>query len=657
MEEPMTPDPSKIRILLVEDAATMRKIELKTLKELGFGNIAEATDGVDAMARIEAGGVFDLVISDWNMPNKSGYDLLLWVRSNEATRDIPFIMATGQGDMKQEKKAVDAGVSSFVAKPFNKDELASKIEEAFGILQETEAVPTVQERESARASTGKITLRVAHIQITDHLILGVLKHLLEKGDLKAETFELETRCMAGWNPVRDALRNGTVDAACILAPIAMDLFAFGAPVRLVLLAHKNGSIFVRNRVGRYHEPYEEYFRGKSFYIPHQMSIHHMLAHLFFQRIGLTSGMSGEGNPAVHFEVVAPIKMPEFLKANPDACGFMVAEPLGTKSIAAGIAESQLLSSELWDNHPCCVVAMRDDFMEPYSDAVYEFTRLLVEAGRFIERKPETAAEIAVRFLDPDGKLGLKVPLLKNVLTEDRGIRTSDLYPEIEDFEYMQHYMVNEMGIGSPINLSEFIVTRFADAACTDRDRYRLPSRVRDDHHGIREILERSDHEGNTAKKNMLNLEGKYLTFHLDDQEFGIDILKVKEIIGMIPIRSMPQSPPFIRGVVNLRGRVIPVMDLRARFDIEEREYSDRTCIIILDVRNGTGPGRIGVIVDSVSEVVEMKASEIEDTPHLGDSSRTDYILGMAKQEDRVKILLDMDCIANHIDTPEIPMVS
>ena len=127
-------------------------------------------------------------------------------------------MATGQGDMKQEKKAVDAGVSSFVAKPFNKDELATKIEEAFGILQEEEVVPTAEERESSRAASGKITLRVAHIQITDHLILGVLKHLLEKGEFKAETFELETRCMPGWNPVRDALRKGTVDAACNSRP-------------------------------------------------------------------------------------------------------------------------------------------------------------------------------------------------------------------------------------------------------------------------------------------------------------------------------------------------------------------------------------------------------------------------------------------------------
>ncbi len=638
----MNLDRSSIKILLVEDAATMRKIERKTLTFLGFDHVTEAGDGDEAVTCIQEAGPFDLVISDWNMPNKNGYDLLQWIRSHEETRKIPFIMATGQGDLKQEKKALDAGVSSFVAKPFNETELEAKIDEAFGVLEDAVTAPTPEERQTTHARSGRVTLRVAHIQITDHLVLGVLKHLLGTREAHADTFDLETVCMSGWNPVRDALRKGTVDAACILAPIAMDLFAFEAPVRMILLAHKNGSMFVRNQTGMYRPPYRDFFRGKSFLIPHQMSIHHMLSHWFFDRIGLSSGMTGEGTPDVTFEVTAPVKMPEFLRGNPQACGFMVAEPLGTKSIAAGIAESQFLSSELWNNHPCCVVAMRDDIIGPYTDAVYEFTRLLVDAGRYIEKKPETAAEIAVRFLDPEGTLGLKAPLLKNVLTEENGIRTGDLYPEIADFEYMQSYMVEKMGIGSRIDLEAFIDTRFAEAACTDRHRHHLPSRRRDDDKTVTEILERSGRDRCGAAKSMLNLEGKYLTFRLGGQEFGIDILKVKEIIGMMPIRSMPQSPGHVRGVVNLRGKMIPVMDLRLRFGMGGCEYSDRTCIIILDVGNGAESTQIGVIVDSVSEVNEMKASEIEGAASLGRSVRTDFILGMAKQEGGVKILLDMD---------------
>jgi chemotaxis signal transduction protein/ABC-type nitrate/sulfonate/bicarbonate transport system substrate-binding protein len=551
-------------------------------------------------------------------------------------------MATGQGDMKQEQKALDAGVSSFVTKPFNKDELMVKIEEAFGFAKEEDIVPTAEERELARAASGKLTLRVAHIQITDHLVLGVLKTLLEKGQYSSESFELETQCMPGWNPVRDALRKGTVDAACILAPIAMDLFAYETPIKLVLLAHKNGSIFVRNRVGDYKEPFQEFFKGKSFYIPHLMSIHHMLGHMFFKKIGLTPGLAGKGNPDVSFEVVAPIKMPEFLKDNKDSCGFLVAEPLGTKSIAAGIAKSQFLSSELWQNHPCCVVAVRDDVIKSYPEVVHEMTRLLVDAGRFIEKKPEAAAEIAVDFLDPDRKLGLKVPLLKNVLTEPRGIRTGDLYPDLKDFEAIQDYMVDEMGIGSRIDLRSFIDTRFADAACTDRKAFHLPSRLDSSPVVALDILKKSYEESLADSKSMLNIEGKYLTFTLDSQEFGIDILKIKEIIGMLPIRTMPQSPPFIRGVVNLRGEVTPVMDLRLRFGMEEMSYHDRTCIIILDLSGRNGGSRVGVIVDAVSEVVEMKASDIEDSPYFGPSVEAEYIMGMAKKENGVKILLDME---------------
>ena len=217
--------------------------------------------------------------------------------------------------------------------------------------------------------------------------MGALKHLINNGDLTPKNFELETECMPGWNPVQEALGKGTVDAACILAPMAMDLFNFGVPIKMVLLAHKGGSICVRSTQGEYREPFQDFFRNKTFLIPHKMSVHHMLSHMFFSTIGIKPGMVGGEGVDLNFEVVAPIKMPEYLNSNPDACGFMVAEPLGTKSIAAGIAAQQFLSSQLWENHPCCVVAVRDDFTAPYTDAVYEFTEMLVQAGKFIEDRP------------------------------------------------------------------------------------------------------------------------------------------------------------------------------------------------------------------------------------------------------------------------------
>ncbi len=640
-------DPQEVKILLVEDAVTMRKIEAKTLRSLGFDNIVEAQDGEEAVRKLQEDSGINFIISDWNMPNKDGYELLVWVRTSGTHKHLPFVMATAQGETKQESKAVEAGVSAFVAKPFNAEELKSKIHEAFGVKESDEALLGAEERQRETRS-GKLKLKIAHIQITDHLVVGVLAELIRRGMMMPRYFELELQCMQGWNLVKEALAKGRVDAACILAPIAMDLFSVGTPTKLIMLAHKNGSIFVRNRQGVYQDPHQNFFRDKSFFIPHTMSVHHMLCHLFFSKIGLKPGMAGEKGIDVNFEVIDPILMPEFLRANPGSGGFMVAEPLGTKAIASGIAELQFLSGELWEQHPCCVVAMREEIIERYTDAVYEFSEMLVQAGKFIEKKPETAAEIAVSFLDPTRKLGLKVPLLKNVLTEKMGIKSGDLYPAIDDLDKIQRYMHRNMGIGTIIDLEKFVDLRFADQACQGRTPGKKSSVLHDSVDLSMEILRRGTEEDEEAitvsSKAMLNKEGKYLTFTLGEQEFGIDILKVREIIGMVPIRSIPQTPVAIKGVVNLRGKVIPVMDLRLRFGMEEREYTDRTCIIVLEHEIDEKTVQMGVVVDTVSEVLPMKASEIEETPNFGAAIDTKHILAIAKMDSGVKILLDIDYV-------------
>ena len=145
-----------------------------------------------------------------------------------------------------------------------------------------------------------------------------------------------------------------------------------------------------------------------------------------------------------------------------------------------------------------------------------------------------------------------------------------------------------------------------------------------------------------AVKVMAKREGKYLTFSLADEEYGIGILRIKESIGMMPITSVPQTPEFVKGVINLRGKVIPVMDLRLRFGMEELEYTERTCIIVVEIEGQAGKVMIGIVVDSVSEVLNIKGEDIEDTPAFGTKLNTDYILGMAKMEGGVKILLDID---------------
>ena len=145
-----------------------------------------------------------------------------------------------------------------------------------------------------------------------------------------------------------------------------------------------------------------------------------------------------------------------------------------------------------------------------------------------------------------------------------------------------------------------------------------------------------------AVKAMADREGKYLTFTLAEEEYGIGILEIKEIIGMMPITSVPQTPEFVKGVINLRGKVIPVIDLRLRFGMGEIDYTERTCIIVVEIDGHAGTVLIGIVVDSVSEVLNVKGDEIEDTPTFGTKLDTEYILGMAKMKGGVKILLDID---------------
>ncbi len=133
------------------------------------------------------------------------------------------------------------------------------------------------------------------------------------------------------------------------------------------------------------------------------------------------------------------------------------------------------------------------------------------------------------------------------------------------------------------------------------------------------------------------LAGKYLTFQLADEEYGLEILKVREIIGMMEITHVPKTPEFIKGVINLRGKVIPVMDLRLKFSMPEAERTEETCVIVVDVGNV----ETGVIVDRVSEVLDIADTDIEAAPSFGSAVDTEFILGMGKAGGKVTILLDI----------------
>lgn len=136
--------------------------------------------------------------------------------------------------------------------------------------------------------------------------------------------------------------------------------------------------------------------------------------------------------------------------------------------------------------------------------------------------------------------------------------------------------------------------------------------------------------------------GKYLVFQLGREEFGVQVLKVREIMGLQEITAVPQVPDYVRGVINLRGKVIPVIDLRRKFGLDHAADSQQTCIVVMQVAHESGPLLTGVIVDGVSEVATLQESEIEDAPDFGAEMETPYILGLAKVKGKVKILLDID---------------
>ena len=150
-------------------------------------------------------------------------------------------------------------------------------------------------------------------------------------------------------------------------------------------------------------------------------------------------------------------------------------------------------------------------------------------------------------------------------------------------------------------------------------------------------------------KAIMEKEGKYLTFALAREEYGLEILKVREIIGYMDITAVPQTPDYVKGVINLRGQVIPVIDLRAKFGMKTTETTEETCIIVVEINQSGRKFSTGIVVDHVQEVLDIAGEDIEDAPKFDSSVNTDFILGMGKIGDSVKILLDIDKVLSSTD--------
>lgn len=155
-----------------------------------------------------------------------------------------------------------------------------------------------------------------------------------------------------------------------------------------------------------------------------------------------------------------------------------------------------------------------------------------------------------------------------------------------------------------------------------------------------------------------DLAGKYLTFRLDNEEYGLEILKVREIIGLMTITPVPRAPAYVRGVINLRGKIIPVVDSRRKFEMPPTPDTEETCIIVVNVVGARGESvDMGILVDTVSEVLDIPANDIERAPAFGSAVETDFILGMAKTNGTVKILLEIDRVLGSETSLHLPQNS
>ncbi|MCP4644648.1 MAG: purine-binding chemotaxis protein CheW [bacterium] len=149
-------------------------------------------------------------------------------------------------------------------------------------------------------------------------------------------------------------------------------------------------------------------------------------------------------------------------------------------------------------------------------------------------------------------------------------------------------------------------------------------------------------QGSNSIETLTDRAGQYLTFLLGDEVYGLEILKVQEIIGMMTVTKVPKTPDYVRGVINLRGKVIPVIDLRTKFQMETHEDTNRTCIIVVQVAGASQQITMGILVDEVSEVLDIIGDQMEPAPTFGEGIQTDFIFGMGKVGDKVVMLLDVD---------------
>ncbi|MEI8095317.1 MAG: ABC transporter substrate-binding protein [Spirochaetales bacterium] len=299
--------------------------------------------------------------------------------------------------------------------------------------------------------SAKPVFKIGHLPITDHLVLGVTKAKVAKDVEKLEHCSFETISMAGWNDVGDAMTAGEIDIAFMLAPYAMELFHSQVPLKLIMLAHRDGSIIVTNKKANITKL--EDFKGKTVLIPYHLSVHHMLFDKLLKEAGMTVGPGKD----VVFEVVAPGQIPQFIEWDEagDIGGYIVAEPFGSVVIAKGMGDQFKLSQEIWPDHPCCVVVAKEEICQKYPEAIQELVTSFVKSGQLIHEKPESAVKVAAAFL------GQTEEVMSRVLMSGTKVSYKALKPNLAELDTMQTYLTTKISaLSGKIDLEKFYDSRF-----------------------------------------------------------------------------------------------------------------------------------------------------------------------------------------------------
>jgi NitT/TauT family transport system substrate-binding protein len=304
----------------------------------------------------------------------------------------------------------------------------------------------------------KTVLKVGYLPIVDHLILGVTKHKIDNALEKNENYGIQIEKKFGWNEVGEALMDGSIDVAFMLAPYAMDLYYAKKNIKLVLLSHRDGSIIVTNKAANINTIAD--FKNKTVLIPYQASMHHIVLHKLLASEGLTLGMGGD----VTTEVVAPGQIPMMIEYDQDGfiAGYIVAEPFGTVVVNNGLGNVLKLSKEIMPSHMCCAVVARDEIVEKHPEALQELINSLVQSGLSLKSNLDDTTKIALDFL------GQNEAVVKAILQDpNERFCTNKLMPSKDELEAAQNYLIDTVSIpaiSGKIDVDKFVDLRFAAAA-------------------------------------------------------------------------------------------------------------------------------------------------------------------------------------------------